>query len=1261
MRAGFALGFALLFSHGSAEAFRVEFSPKGEEKNVQQARAVFSEAMVPFGDAREKTPFTVSCGAKGAPGKGMWEDARTWIFEFEKVLAAGERCSFKAVPGFKAKGGSDWEGTKDFFLSTGAPVVVRSNPYNGSESVEESQAFLLYLDGEPDAASLEKSVYFLVEGIPERIPAKLVAAGLKEQILKANRDYQEERAVREGKPPTPSVVVQPARPLPANRKVQLVWGKGLRSSSGVISSRDQFLAFKVRPPFSVAVNCTRENADAPCLPIGTLSLNFSESIAKADAAKIRLSQGGKSQTAKLGDSEFVSSVNFEPPFLPNAEYTLELPPSVKDDAGRPLGNANKFPLKLKMTGYPPLAKFAAPFGVIEAKDAVLPVTLRNVEASVPGYRLVGNSVNVDDRDPVALLDWIRRVKTRHDSYQDYSGDQMIDRRGDSLLKSAKGEGWALPKPLGKEPFEVVGIPLKGKGLHVVELESMILGKSLLGKPKSMFVASAALVTDLGVHFKWGKANSLVFVTSLETAKPVGGASVRIVDCAGAELWKGKTGGDGVALVEGLPEVNKGKYCEGLNSDLTVLARKGDDFSLTSSGWDNGIEPWRYQVNFSPAADENIAHTVFDRTLLRAGQTVHMKHYLRTGFLRGFKEGKEFPKFAVLQHASGQRVVFPVAFANGVAETEWKIPEAAKLGTYEVYLTSKQVDAKKAKGSHAANLSADSESEEEGMSFYDKGDYRVGDFRVEEFRLPVMTGALQWAKGLAVASKELSADLTVRFLNGGGASNLPVNFRARVEDSPGVSFPAFEGFSFANGGVTLGRQANTSPSSETEIKVPSLKLDAGGNARVIVKDLPSRKLPFRLELEAEYRDPNGAIQTVSRAVRVVPADVLVGVKTDGWLSRQEQVKFQVATVGPDGEPRKNEKVKVSWVESKSFSHRKRLVGGFYAYENYTELKALGLACEGSTDAKGLLYCEGKAPASGNLILLAEVAGKVAGASPSVASGNIWVSGQEDSWFPAENHDRVDILAERPSYEPGEKMRLQIRMPYREATALITVEREGILEHYVQDVSAKDPVLEVPVKEGYAPNVFISALLLRGRVGEPRATALVDLAKPSYKLGIAAVKIGWKEHELKVSVETDRDELKVREKARVKVKVTRADGGRAPEKGEVLLVAVDEALLELRKNDSWELLSAMMGERPLRVATSTMQSQIVGKRHYGLKALPSGGGGGVSSARELFDTLLFWKAVLPLDKNGEATAEIPMNDSLSSFRIVAIATEGASRFG
>ena len=36
--------------------------------------------------------------------------------------------------------------------------------------------------------------------------------------------------------------------------------------------------------------------------------------------------------------------------------------------------------------------------------------------------------------------------------------------------------------------------------------------------------------------------------------------------------------------------------------------------------------------------------------------------------------------------------------------------------------------------------------------------------------------------------------------------------------------------------------------------------------------------------------------------------------------------------------------------------------------------------------------------------------------------------------------------------------------------------------------------------------------------------------------------------------------------------------------------------------------MMGERGLEVFTSTAQMQVVGKRHYGRKAVPHGGGGG-----------------------------------------------------
>src|SRR4030067_3627601 len=89
--------------------------------------------------------------------------------------------------------------------------------------------------------------------------------------------------------------------------------------------------------------------------------------------------------------------------------------------------------------------------------------------------------------------------------------------------------------------------------------------------------------------------------------------------------------------------------------------------------------------------------------------------------------------------------------------------------------------------------------------------------------------------------------------------------------------------------------------------------------------------------------------------------------------------------------------------------------------------------------------------------------------------------------------------------------------------------------------------------------------------------------------------------------------------------------------------------------------MMGTRGYEVRTATAQMQVIGKRHYGLKALPQGGGGGRQQTRELFNTLLLWKGRVTLDANGEAGVEIPLNDSLTSFRIVAVAQGDAGLFG
>ncbi len=388
-------------------------------------------------------------------------------------------------------------------------------------------------------------------------------------------------------------------------------------------------------------------------------------------------------------------------------------------------------------------------------------------------------------------------------------------------------------------------------------------------------------------------------------------------------------------------------------------------------------------------------------------------------------------------------------------------------------------------------------------------------------------------------------------------------------------------------------------------------------------------------------------------------MLLGLKPDSWAASKDKLKFTVAAVDVQGRPLAGVRVATDAFRRETYSHRRRLIGGFYAYEHGSETKRMGELCEGMSDAHGLVFCEVAAPAAGNLILRAQATD--ADGNRAVTRADAWVATGDDWWFAASDNDRIDLLPEKKQYEPGDTARFQVRTPFKEATVLVTIEREGVLESFVRTVKRDDPVIDVPIKGNYSPNVFVSALLVRGRIGGVAPTALIDLAKPSYKMGLAEIRVGWAAHELHVKVTPEHEAYRVRDKASVAIEVRGSDGAPPPKGSEVALAAVDEGLLELLPNDTWKLLDAMMTRRGEEVETSTAQMQVIGKRHFGRKAVAAGGGGGRQSARELFDTLLLWKARVPLDDDGRATVEIPLNDSLTSFRIVAIASSGAGLFG
>jgi uncharacterized protein YfaS (alpha-2-macroglobulin family) len=233
---------------------------------------------------------------------------------------------------------------------------------------------------------------------------------------------------------------------------------------------------------------------------------------------------------------------------------------------------------------------------------------------------------------------------------------------------------------------VIGIPLAGKGFHVVEYASPVLGTSLLGRPAPRYVAAGALVTDMAVHFKWGRESSLVWVTSLGAGKPVSGAAIRVSDsCTGRQLAVGNTDASGILRINGmLPEPSIGGGCgENSNHPLMVSARANGDMSFTLSSWNNGISPYDFDLPFGRDDGGEIIHTIFDRALVRVGETVHFKHVLRRKVGNGFAYADGVKGKFVLRHMGSETsFTLPLSIgAQGFGEGEWKVPQGAPLGDY----------------------------------------------------------------------------------------------------------------------------------------------------------------------------------------------------------------------------------------------------------------------------------------------------------------------------------------------------------------------------------------------------------------------------------------------------------------------------------------------------------------------------------------------------------------------------------------------------
>ncbi|PKP92662.1 MAG: alpha-2-macroglobulin, partial [Alphaproteobacteria bacterium HGW-Alphaproteobacteria-16] len=817
-----ALALTPIAAWGDASPQVVLATPGMGDGAIERYTIRFNQAMVPLGDPRAAAPVKVTCPVGG---EGRWVDQQTFVHEFAAPLPGGTTCRIELVDNLKSLSGFGVTGTRSFTVDAGGPTVKAMLPSRWGGEIEEDQAFLIAANMPATRASIAANAYCAVEGIGERIPVELLGAEVPAKFIQdLNPDRWEvrnflrdagaaetlpEKAEDRAKVLAGVVALKCGRPLPPGRDVSLVWGAGIAGAGGKTAGADQRFDFTVRKPFTARFECSRVNPQAGCSPVQQAWVRFTARVPRDQAEAIRIElPDGKTIAPTLSDddkrSNTISDIKFANPLPASTDAKLVLPAGMKDESGRAPSNAERFPLDIRFDEAPPLVKFAAPFGIIEAKEGgVLPVTVRNVEEALRGKGLsvAGQQMRIDASDGV-IAKWLRNI----DKADDYNVDE-VKRGAETVRVNQTGAKPILTPNLGAplniglpgkgKEFEVVGIPLAKPGFYVVELASPQLGRALLGRDAPRYVAAGALVTNMAVHFKWGREGSLAWVTSLDSGKPVSGADVRVTDsCTGQMLARGTTDDMGrLAVKDGIPEPQSWGDCENSGSHpLMISARKADDMSFTLTAWSEGIRPYDFDLRYGYEAASDIVHTIFDRALVRQGEVVHMKHVLRRPVAAGFVTPQGFSGQLRLSHrGSDTQFEMPVTIdASGVGESTWNVPQGAPMGDYDLQFV--------------------------------KGDDTIWtsqSVKVDEYKLPTMKASVAGPKEAAVKPKTLPLDLFVGYLSGGGASNLPVELRIGYYDR----FPTpdgYTGYSFGGRAIAEGTKPLNGDGEEDSMSLPPIQ-------------------------------------------------------------------------------------------------------------------------------------------------------------------------------------------------------------------------------------------------------------------------------------------------------------------------------------------------------------------------------------------------------------------------------------------------------
>src|SRR5205085_1676574 len=132
--------------------------------------------------------------------------------------------------------------------------------------------------------------------------------------------------------------------------------------------------------------------------------------------------------------------------------------------------------------------------------------------------------------------------------------------------------------------------------------------------------------------------------------------------------------------------------------------------------------------------------------------------------------------------------------------------------------------------------------------------------------------------------------------------------------------------------------------------------------------------------------------------------------EGWAFGGSPVREGTAAL--DDAVIAGQPVEIAVYTREIISMRRRLIGGFYAFDNSAKVTKLDAHCSAVTDARGVGECILAPGVSGEVIVVATTRDAEGNEARAVTS--TYISGDDEWWFGGDNGDRMDLIANAREY-------------------------------------------------------------------------------------------------------------------------------------------------------------------------------------------------------------------------------------------------------